>query len=428
MKKISIVGVEGSSKNVLMTVLGNKYKNPDQVGLFLYPKSQETFGYVDLMIQRMRTGKWPGNTVAGQSSILEWGLFRKNGDEPMHVCDFSFLDFSGEVYRLTFGSQRDHDTAIYEDKQIASSIEQLKNHIKNSDTLLVFVNLKDYIDEDLTTRQVRETRRLSSQGIVDYATQELKLSHIALVFTQTDAYRVIISNCGGVQGVYQQYFPHVAHRYPNLPVFAVSAVDGAILDADGLPPPAEGFHSEGLNNLMEWIVSTVPGYETLFETAREARKKAVELPAEANWLRKKYRSQFRDEAGRRETLHSLGKVCEQLDAVLCAAPQVEVDADDISPIKKDLSTFREFEKAIDSVMVQVRQCDERKSRTRILRICDEYLLEEAAHDWLLKPAQYIKLKAFTGGAGRENESHAGSHCQKSLQHPLRHFLGLAGGS
>ena len=42
MGKIAIVGVEGSGKTVLMTVLGERFQTPDPYGLFLSPETQET--------------------------------------------------------------------------------------------------------------------------------------------------------------------------------------------------------------------------------------------------------------------------------------------------------------------------------------------------------------------------------------------------
>ena len=41
MKKISIVGVEGSGKTVLMSVLGEKYAVPDKNGLSLKAKKRK---------------------------------------------------------------------------------------------------------------------------------------------------------------------------------------------------------------------------------------------------------------------------------------------------------------------------------------------------------------------------------------------------
>lgn len=43
MSKISIVGVEGSGKTVMMAAFGDKYKHPDSSGLFLSPENPTAF-------------------------------------------------------------------------------------------------------------------------------------------------------------------------------------------------------------------------------------------------------------------------------------------------------------------------------------------------------------------------------------------------
>ena len=269
MKKISIVGVDGSGKTVLMTALGDKYEKPDEFGIFLSPETPEAFGYVKVHMTRLHHGQWPSSTVVGQSSVLDWGLFRQNGTERVRLCDLSFLDFSGEVYRLAFGAKGDHDDATYTDKDVVSGIGTLQTHLQTSDTLLVLVNLKDIINGNAEEARTREAMWLS-KGILDYAIDKLQIRHVAVAFTQADAYRATMDACDNVKNVYKTYLPFVASKYPDLPLFAVSAVNKTVPDDKGLPCPAEGFGSEGLDLLMEWIVSTVPGCENLISDIKKA--------------------------------------------------------------------------------------------------------------------------------------------------------------
>ncbi len=46
MKKIAIVGVEGSGKTVMLAGLGELYSHPDPEGYFLCPKNFQTATYV----------------------------------------------------------------------------------------------------------------------------------------------------------------------------------------------------------------------------------------------------------------------------------------------------------------------------------------------------------------------------------------------
>ncbi len=391
MKKISIVGVEGSGKTVLMTALGNKYENPDDYGIFLSPENPDAFSYVKLQMDRMRHGQWPGNTIAGQSSVLEWGLFQRQGNERKRLCDLSFLDFSGEVYRLAFGSKNDHDSTTYED--LETGIQTLKEHISASDTLIVLINLKDIISGDIADARTRESMWLS-KGIIDYATRELQLPHIALVFTQSDLFRLTLNECGGIKGAYEKYLPHVSNIYPDLPLFAVSAVNKTYQDNDGIPCPAEGFDSEGLDSLMEWIVSNVPGCETLISTAKNALLAPAKLLDKANQIEEEYKRLFCDEVRRKNALRTLEQTCEQLNNAINAAPKAEVDHNAVLCIYEKLSEYHELEQRIDSVMKQSKHSDDTTIRTKVLNLCKQYPLADEYRDSLITQAQSIRINTI----------------------------------
>ena len=59
MKKVAIVGVEGSGKTVMLAGLGELYSHADENGYFLGPKNYQTASYVAEKIARMRRGEWP---------------------------------------------------------------------------------------------------------------------------------------------------------------------------------------------------------------------------------------------------------------------------------------------------------------------------------------------------------------------------------
>ena len=99
MKKVAIVGVEGSGKTVMLAGLGELYKNPDRNGYFLGPKNFSTASYVSEKIARMRAGEWPGATVDDTMQGLDWILRKRTGGrrQPANICEVSFLDYPGEV-------------------------------------------------------------------------------------------------------------------------------------------------------------------------------------------------------------------------------------------------------------------------------------------------------------------------------------------
>ena len=138
MKKVAIVGVEGSGKTVLMAAMGDKYESPDADGVFLKPVNRETYSYYTKEMAKLRSGKWP---LATESSVLEleWMLMRKSGSNSAQaqLGRLSFLDFGGEVYRFAFGdkSQAELD-GLGLDEQRKNAIERLKAHVENADVFM----------------------------------------------------------------------------------------------------------------------------------------------------------------------------------------------------------------------------------------------------------------------------------------------------
>ena len=83
MKKVAIVGVEGSGKTVMLAGLGELYSHPDPEGYFLCPKNFQTASYVAEKIARMRKGEWPTATADDVMQGLDWTLRRR---QLGHLC------------------------------------------------------------------------------------------------------------------------------------------------------------------------------------------------------------------------------------------------------------------------------------------------------------------------------------------------------
>ena len=141
MKKVAIVGVEGSGKTVMLAGLGNLYSRADEDGYFLSPQSFSTHRYVTNIIRGMREGRWPAATSADTLKSLDWSLKRQEGrNRPEQICEISFLDFAGEVYRAAFGINE----APNED--VAEQVDALKEYLAGADFVIVLINLRDIID------------------------------------------------------------------------------------------------------------------------------------------------------------------------------------------------------------------------------------------------------------------------------------------
>ena len=271
MSKIAIVGVEGSGKTVLMSAFGEKYVEPDANGVFLEPRDQTTFGVVMRTSADMREGKWPAVTAAQSVTSLDWKLCRRNGDSVDDLCDISFLDFGGELYRLAFGDHVQEEREPYREQ-----IESLKSHIGGADALVVLLNLKDVINGRMNDPRTLEMLWVT-KGIVDYARTRIPTDRILLVFSQYETFRTAVEAAGGLQGAYSKYLRHMRGPYPDLPLASVSAVDRTVLTSEGYEVPAPDFTSSGLDTLMDWIVADVERRQKEKNKGEERRKKSLKL-------------------------------------------------------------------------------------------------------------------------------------------------------
>ena len=268
MKKVAIVGVEGSGKTVMLAGLGDLYTYPDAEGYFLSPKNFGTAAYVAEKIERMRKGEWPAATAGDEMQGLDWTLRRRkpgSRGRPDDICEVSFLDFAGEVYRAAFGIGAG-------DASLAEQADELKRYVSEADDLIVLINLRDVITNGLRDRRVQEAMWITN-AILDAALSAQsgrKTPRAAIVLSQADCYADTIAACGGAVGVLQKFLPHVANNYGWLDVFEASAVDRTRLDDDGNIVPAEDFTSKGLLSIMTWMRGNVAADGVPSGTTRSA--------------------------------------------------------------------------------------------------------------------------------------------------------------
>lgn len=64
MKKVAIVGVEGSGKTVMLAGLGPLYFQQCDGGCFLGPQAPETRDYVRRVRGRLQSSQWPDSLFA----------------------------------------------------------------------------------------------------------------------------------------------------------------------------------------------------------------------------------------------------------------------------------------------------------------------------------------------------------------------------
>ena len=254
MKKVAIVGVEGSGKTVMLAGLGELYSRPDDRGYFLAPKDFNTSAYVAELMGRLRAGAWPAATADDVFQGLEWTLRRRAdvaGVRPTDICELSCLDFPGEVYRKAFV-----ETTARRSEEMQRKVESLWNYIERADSLIILVNLGDVITHGLTDRRVHESIWVTN-AILEQALKERPgriLPKTAIVLSQADNYEATIKACGGPKGALEKYLPNVFYSYGWLDVFAAYAIDKTRLNGDGALVPDPSFTTEGLRPIMDWLL------------------------------------------------------------------------------------------------------------------------------------------------------------------------------
>ena len=276
MRKVAIVGVEGSGKTVMLACLGELYTTQDERGHFLEPENFQTAAYVMDKISRMRNGEWPMATADDAMQGLNWTLRKKKsgGGRPEDICEISFLDFGGEVYRAAFGIRGGKDQSL------SNEIKQLKDYITAADDLIVLINLRDVINKGATDKRVQESIWITS-SILKSALSRSKGSgpRASIAITQADSYADTIRMCGGARGVLAKYLPHVSNSYDWLDIFDVTAVDKTVMDDDGNIVPARDFKPVGLRVLMNWILNLK---EESTPKKTESLKKKIVIKSSAN--------------------------------------------------------------------------------------------------------------------------------------------------
>ncbi len=261
MKKIAIVGVEGSGKTVMLAGLGELYSRPDAEGYFLAPKNFGTASYVMDVVARMRGGEWPSATAEDVMRGLDWTIKRDRGagQRPEVVGELSCLDFAGEVYRAAFGI-RSETKGGENEAELSELVDKLRSYIQKADVLLVLINLRDVIANGCRDRRVQEsmwiTNAILNTALGDDAKSGLRA---AIVLSQADCYADTIRTCGGEKEVLRRHLPHVYNNYSWLDTFAVSSVDRTVLDADGNRVPAHDFTMTGLKPIMDWVLKGLQG-------------------------------------------------------------------------------------------------------------------------------------------------------------------------
>ena len=249
MRKVAVVGVEGSGKTVMLAGIGELCTNPNENGYFLTPKNFSTVEYVNRQLSRLRKGEWPSATTTDAMENLGWVLKRKTEKgRPVDVCELSFLDFAGEVYRAAFIPERANGA-------LEDEVGALRRYVAEAEGLVVLINLRDVIVHGQDMPETQEAIWITN-AILDFALSRndgKKPPRTTLVLSQADGYAETINGCGGAREVLKKYLPYVAGNYGWIDVVTASSVDKTRIDRDGNVVPASDFTFNGLKELIHWM-------------------------------------------------------------------------------------------------------------------------------------------------------------------------------
>lgn len=224
---------------------------PDANGYSLDPLNERTFSFVSSCAAMLRRGEWPGATDPAALSRLSWSILRRREDGVAEIGQVELLDCAGAVCRQVF----DEPPAERGERPFAAQTAALKAYVDEAESLLVLVNLEDVIDGDLQDPRVQQMVFQVGE-IVRFASSSPWPKRVALLFSQADKYREAIASLGGLRKTCAKYLPLVAARFPDLRLYSVAAVNKTVVDEKGNEVPAPDFSAEGLDDVMEFVVSS----------------------------------------------------------------------------------------------------------------------------------------------------------------------------
>lgn len=264
-KRLAIVGTRGAGKTVFVTVLA-KFLSLPRNGVQLIPNSHAVSAYVNLNYARLQRGEWIPSTNEEQE--LSWRFVAPNIEEQ----EITLIDIQGEVFQGLFARRE------YLSDQVNDRDKKLVNYLLGSSSVLILINLEDFIDKSYDEDNVRR-KGLREFAIVEFlnALKKTKDKNVAIAFTAYSQYRSYIKReYTNVNNFLQVelpvlYYGHINNNDP-IPGFLTSAVADVVETDRGLVPKP-GFSHRGLDRVINWIIDPVAYGRELRLREIEARKR-----------------------------------------------------------------------------------------------------------------------------------------------------------
>lgn len=252
MKRIALIGLEGSGKTVLLTALAKLYGKAVPNRPVLVPRTKKTVQHIEKAASALARSEWPPSTRPGDFIELNWNFRFPSGAN----FDLRIFDSAGQDLRILFA-----DEQIQQFQQLPEPLKDVVRYVRLADIAIILVNLENHIGEgDLQ-------RCLDNQWAIQTAIETLTSRkgapcEMALVLTQIDRYGSYEKQYGSWAKVARQFLPIVNATHLQsqaIPIFAVSAVGSTktVIDSDGTPRrvPGATLQCRGFSALIAWLES-----------------------------------------------------------------------------------------------------------------------------------------------------------------------------
>lgn len=264
MGSIAIVGTEGCGKTVFITTLAQSLRVYDPEKRTALIPDPYTLKYVASAWARLQVGDWPAHTHQGDAFELKWS-FLAGGSTRFNL---RLLDMAGHDLRYIFTADGAGANANMPDE-----LQPLIEYCRSASIVLFMVNLGDFVGGDSEATADNEAALLSAMNWLQ--THDRKCG---LILAQADLYVGLVEQEGSWSEVVRKTLPSVygAHLADGkVPIFPVACVADTVLkpDRDGamLRKPMSGFHSEGIQEVFDWLRRMMEGIERVKKYRRIRR-------------------------------------------------------------------------------------------------------------------------------------------------------------
>ena len=274
-REVLLLGVKGSGKTVLLSVLGKRFESEGPLGLCLVPESgTATDDFVTEVALRLAEGRFPAATGRSERMLLRWTV--RSGRRTLF--SLSSMDCAGETILDAFcGAQDgdDDDVPQLDDDELyvtrpgggeKAVAEMLREMADRAAAICLVLNPNDFpsnarravLDDPDQKRDFEERfkamRRLSL-AIAQNPCYAGKTLFVLLTQVGDEAIRSGLESTGDPASYVESEFPALLRSAPGarcLAVSAVNEVDESVDERTGrvVLSPAHGFTSSGLTEFL----------------------------------------------------------------------------------------------------------------------------------------------------------------------------------